>query len=82
MKAQYAGVHFPSNFDHDNFASRRTTGNNMYDPESTITGAELAAGMTYSNSRRAFPGVEWYLDVVHSVAPMDLALEFFPRVRL
>ena len=47
------GIDFAGNFEKDNFASRRTTGNNMYDPESLITGAELAAGLTYKNSGQA-----------------------------
>lgn len=42
-------------FGKDNFTSRRTTGHNLYDPESLITGAEVEAGFTYENSERKFP---------------------------
>jgi hypothetical protein len=34
----------------DGFASRRTTGHNMFDPESTISQGELDAGLTFMNS--------------------------------
>ena len=38
------GIDFPSLFTHDNFTSRRTTGCNLYDPESLLTGFEIGAG--------------------------------------
>jgi len=45
MKTRFvAGRDFECLFEQDNFAPRRTTGNNLYDPESLITGAELARG--------------------------------------
>ena len=39
-------------FEQDNYALRHFTGHNMLDPESLITGAEIAEGMTYGNSHR------------------------------
>ena len=42
----FVGVDFPSLFDKDNFTLRRTTGHNMHDPESFITGRELEQGLT------------------------------------
>ena len=38
-------------FEKDNFESRRSTGNNMYDPESLLTGAEIERGLTYYDKR-------------------------------
>lgn len=54
------GRDFGSLFEQDNFAFRRTTGHNLYDPESLITGAELARGLTYTNSRRGWLGYRQY----------------------
>jgi hypothetical protein len=48
----FSGIDFPGLFESDNFTSRRTTGNNLHDPESLITGGEAALGFTYTNSRR------------------------------
>lgn len=38
-------------FEKDNFTSRRTTGHNAYDPESLLTGVEIAAGFGYGDTR-------------------------------
>ena len=61
---QFAGFDFPNCFTRDNFTSRRTTGHNMHDPESLISGAELARGLTYTNSRRAWRNEAQYLAAV------------------
>ena len=77
-----AGVDFPGNFEKDNFASRRTTGNNMFDPEGYITGEEMDKGMTPKNSHRDFPNEEAYQDVVHNLSGTsveDIAKKY-PRV--
>lgn len=60
-----AGIDFPSNFEKDNFDSRRTTGNNQFNPDSLITGGELEQGFTYTNSRRVWFSRADYLDAVH-----------------
>jgi hypothetical protein len=57
-----AGVDFPSLFAQDNFTSRRTTGHNIYDPESLITGAEVAEGLSYDNSHREWMAEHMYLE--------------------
>ena len=67
-------------FAQDNFSSRRTTGHNMLDPESFITGAELAQGFTYSNSHRAFDSQSLYDAVVSGDIAADLVPLFAPRV--
>lgn len=67
-------------FTQDNFASRRTTGNNMYDPESLITGAEVAVGFTYKNSVRNYPDEETYLKIVHGEVPVSDVPTLAPRM--
>ena len=42
-------------FEKDNFTSRRTTGNNMFDPESLLTEGESRQGYEYDNSKRDWP---------------------------
>ena len=66
-------------FAQDNFSSRRTTGHNMLDPESFITGAELAQGFTYSNSHRAFDSQSLYDAVVSGDIAAHLVPQFAPR---
>jgi hypothetical protein len=74
------GIDFPSFFDKDNFTSRRTTGHNMHDPESFITGKELAEGHTYTNSRRSWANKEHYLAaVVGFLTPEEIA-KTAPRI--
>lgn len=51
-------------FGQDNFTTRRTTGHNMLDPESFITGRELMDGFTYTNSHRHFATQALYDAVV------------------
>ncbi len=77
---QFAGIDFPSRFDNDNFTSRRTTGHNMFDPESLISGKELAQGMTYQNSKRGWHNEKWYLAAVSGDLTTDEILEIAPRV--
>lgn len=48
FRSEQLNDHF---FGRDNFAARRTTGHNLYDPESLITGAEVEAGLTYYDKR-------------------------------
>ena len=69
-----------SYFDSDNFDSRRTTGHNMFDPESFITGAELAQGFTYKNSHRVFNSQATYDAVVSGVLPSFTLPHVAPRV--
>jgi hypothetical protein len=82
MKNLFAGIDFPDAFSKDNFASRRTTGNNAFDPEGFITGAELDKGLTYANSRRAFSESYDYDDAVQGLYTVAQIADFFPRVRL
>lgn len=67
----FAGTNFPSLFEKDNFTLRRTTGHNWYDPESLITGAEIAKGMTYTNSKRMWLSEAHY----HSAVSMNLSTD-------
>ena len=67
-------------FEQDNFDSRRTTGHNMFDPESLITGYELAHGFTYANSHRDYPGQHTYDAIVAGDVPMALVPLVAPRV--
>jgi len=69
-------------FGKDNFSVRRTQGNNMYDPESLMSGEESARGMTYENSRRVFPSLERELDAIHGRIGVDEVLRIAPRVRM
>ena len=47
-------------FSQDNYALRHSTGHNMHDPESLLTGKEIADGWTYENSHRIYPDIETY----------------------
>jgi hypothetical protein len=76
----FAGLNFPSLFDNDNFTLRRTTGHNMYDPESLITGAEIDSGMTYTNSARNWSSEKDYLAAVAGEMSVDSILVLAPRV--
>lgn len=66
-------------FGKDNFASRRTTGHNLYDPESLITGAEAEAGFTYENSERTFPDDAIEEQAFRGVRTLDNILAVGPR---
>ncbi len=67
-------------FASDNFTTRRTTGHNMLDPEALITGAEIAAGFTYTNSHRHFDSQSLYDAVVSGDIPADQVPLRAPRV--
>lgn len=73
------GVDFPGFFEKDNYAVRHTTGHNMFDPESFITGEELARGLTYSNSARVYHSYEAYVDAVTGFWTPEEIAELFPR---
>ena len=53
----------------------------MHDPESLISGAESAAGMTYTNSHREYPSESVYFDAVHGRIDCDEIIRIAPRVR-
>lgn len=69
-----------THFAQDNFSIRRTTGHNMFDPDSLITGAELAQGFTYANSHRKFDTQSLYDAAVSGDIPAHLLPRFAPRV--
>ncbi len=75
-----AGIDFPSLFVKDNFTSRRTTGHNLHDPESFITGAEIAAGFTYTNSTREWDDQAHYLNACLGNLTCDEITRTAPRV--
>jgi hypothetical protein len=79
---QFAGIDFPSMFESDNFVSRRTTGHNMFDPESLISGAEIARGFTYTNSKRAWQSEAHYRSAVMGDIDTNAILKSAPRVCL
>src|ERR1035438_1385307 len=79
---QFTGTDFPSKFDHDNFVSRRTTGHNMFDPDSLISGKEITKGLTYRNSARSWKNQEHYLAAVRGDITTEQILESAPRVPL
>jgi hypothetical protein len=74
------GKDFPSFFDKDNFTQRRTTGHNMHDPESFITGAEIAKGFTYTNSRRNWDSFSTYVKAVAGDYSPEQIEQIAPRV--
>ncbi len=80
IQGKIVGVDFPSRFNSDNFTSRRTTGHNMPDPESLISGAEISRGMTYRNSRRNWRDESHYLAAVSGELTTEQILEQAPRV--
>lgn len=69
-----------TSFDKDNFTSRRTTGHNLFDPESLITGAEEEKGFTYLNSHRHYPSDEVREAIVRGDIPASKVPEIAPRV--
>ena len=81
IKTAHAVGLLPS-FTEDNFTVRRPQGNNMWDPESLITGEESAKGLTYQNSHRVFPTLESQLDAIHGRIGVDEVLRIAPRVRV
>jgi hypothetical protein len=75
----FAGIDFPSRFEKDNFVSRRTTGHNMLDPESLISGAEIQQGLAYDNSKRNWESEEHYMSAVLGNISTDEILRTAPR---
>ena len=78
------GIDFPSLFDSDNFTIRRASqigAGNWYDPESLITGTEIARGLTPSNSTRSWQSEQHYHRAVsQELTPEQIALTA-PRIR-
>lgn len=70
-----------SGFENDNFTSRRTTGHNLFDPDSLITGEESDQGLTYNNSHRKFPDAETRERVVRGEISQADVVKLYPRVR-
>ena len=68
-----------TSFDKDNFTSRRTTGHNLFDPDSLLSGAEEAAGLTYANSSRKFPDNATREAVIRGEVSQDDVLRLYPR---
>lgn len=68
-----------TSFDKDNFTSRRTTGHNLFDPDSLLTGAEEAAGLTYANSSRKFPDAETREKVIRGEVSQEEVAKLYPR---
>jgi hypothetical protein len=77
-----AGVDFPSLFVKDNFTSRRTTGHNLLDPDSLISGAEIAAGLTYHNSSRNWNDHAHYIAACSGQITTEQVLASAPRIHL
>lgn len=76
----FVSVHFPSAFELDDFSGRRTTGHNLYDPESLLTGGEISHGYTYANSTRDYISASHYLHCIDgTLSPDEIALGA-PRV--
>jgi hypothetical protein len=67
-------------FTEDNFAARRTTGNNLFDPESLLTGKEEAEGLTYLD-KRVYPSQEIYEKICAGEIPVSDVPNLAPRRR-
>lgn len=81
-----AGKDFPSFFENDLFALRRSgtafAAGNPYDPESLLTGEEMAEGLDYDNSRRDWPNEDFYKLAVAGGMDTKSILQYAPRVPL
>jgi hypothetical protein len=60
--------------------NKMVVGDNMFDPESLISGKELAEGLTYRNSVRSWKNQEHYLSAVQGDLTTEQILESAPRV--
>lgn len=69
-----------SKFERDNFTSRRTTGHNLFDPESLLTGDEIARGLGYGD-KRVWPDQETYERACAGLIPSKDIPAIAPRVR-
>jgi len=67
-------------FEEDNFDSRRTTGHNLFDPESLLTGEEVKAGFAYDNSHREYTSEFQRDQIVRGVIPATEVPKVAPRV--
>lgn len=70
-------------FRQDNFAERRNATESAgvgYDPESLLTGAEIAAGLTY-HDKRQWPSEEVYKDAVAGKFTPEEIVSIAPRVK-
>ena len=68
-----------TSFEKDNFTSRRTTGHNLFDPDSLITGEESEKGLTYANSSRKFPDAETREKVIRGEVSQTDVVRLYPR---
>jgi hypothetical protein len=69
-----------TSFEEDNFTSRRTTGHNLFDPDSLLTGGEEAQGLTYDNSSRVFPSAEVREQAIRGEISQADIIRLYPRV--
>ena len=68
-------------FAEDNFASRRTTGHNLYDPESLLTGAEIEAGLGYKDPR-VWPSYVTYIKACNGEFTSEQIASIAPRQKM
>jgi hypothetical protein len=69
-------------FEGDNFSERRASivgAGNAYDPDSLLTGDEVAKGMTYDNSYRDYPSQSEYDRIITGQVPTEEILRIAPR---
>jgi hypothetical protein len=74
-----------SYFEQDTFAARRASqlgAGVAFNPESLITGKELADGFTYTNSRRKYASQEQYNAIIAGEIPASEVPTVAPRVRV
>jgi len=64
----------------DVFATTTKPSDAIYDPESLITGEEIARGFTYDNSTRNYAGPYSYKQATRGVWTPEQVAEQFPRV--
>ena len=64
----------------DNSGTRRTSGVHLFDPESLLTGAEIAAGLGYLDKRQ-YPSDEVYQKICAGEIPQAEIPTLAPRVR-
>ncbi len=79
-----AGKDFPSPFEKDLFTERRSgtcyTSGNPFDPESLLTGAEMAAGLDYGD-KRSWPNEALYRAAIGGQLTTDEIARIAPRQR-
>ncbi len=76
----------PNYFQQDNFTARRSGAGAenfgvAYDPESLLTGSEVAAGLTYRD-KRVWPDADTYKAAVAGKLDASLIPSIAPRVRI